>query len=166
MSLTTQFWSRVPSELSFPLFPQGGKDRCAPAQFLPALAGPHERGPMSQSANEALLAFVRDLARRQARIDIELEAQRRSDPGSLQPEAPPMDELPASSRSFQLRGDRLLKLREVMSMTSLGSSTIYRRMKAGKFPKPKRLSEACVTWRESEIQKWMCELPTNGGVSK
>ncbi|MDX0946212.1 AlpA family phage regulatory protein [Sinorhizobium medicae] len=77
-----------------------------------------------------------------------------------------MDELPASSHSSQLRGDRLLKLREVMSMTSLGSSTIYRRMKAGKFPQPKQLSEACVRWRESEIEKWMRELPTTGSVNK
>ncbi|RVH49316.1 helix-turn-helix transcriptional regulator [Sinorhizobium meliloti] len=121
---------------------------------------------MSQSANEALIAFVRALARRQARIDIELEAQRHSDPGILQPEAQPLDQAPASSRPFQVRGDRLLTLREVMSLTSLGSSTIYRRMKTGKFPKPKRLSEACVRWRESEIEKWMCELPTTGGVSK
>ncbi|MDX0955689.1 AlpA family phage regulatory protein [Sinorhizobium medicae] len=121
---------------------------------------------MSQTADERLIAFVRALARRQARIDIELEAQRQPGRGSLPPETRPLDELPASSHSFQVRGERLLKLREVVSMTSLGSSTIYRRMKAGKFPKPKRLSEACVRWRESEIEKWMRELPTTGSVNK
>ncbi|WP_234888844.1 hypothetical protein [Sinorhizobium meliloti] len=42
---------------------------------------------MSKTADEPLIAFVRALARRQARIDIELEAQRHSDPDSLQPEA-------------------------------------------------------------------------------
>lgn len=57
------------------------------------------------------------------------------------------------------RADRFLKLKEVMSRTSLGSSTIYRRMKAGTFPKPKQLSEACVRWRESEIDAWMIGLP-------
>ncbi|ATB06516.1 hypothetical protein VP03_12405 [Sinorhizobium meliloti] len=77
-----------------------------------------------------------------------------------------MDELPASSHSFQLRGDRLLKLREVMSITSLGSSAIYRRMKAGKFPQPKQLSDACVRWQESDIEKWMDELPTTGSIGK
>lgn len=51
-------------------------------------------------------------------------------------------------------------------MTSLGNSTIYRRMKAGKFPKPKRLSEACVRGRESDIEKWIVELPTTGSASK
>ncbi|WP_208179995.1 AlpA family phage regulatory protein [Sinorhizobium medicae] len=108
---------------------------------------------MSQIANEALIAFVQALARRQARIDVALEAQRRSRPGSLQPETRPLGDLPALGGSVDVRGDRLLKLREVMSITSLGSSTIYRRMKAGKFPYPRQLSEACVRWRESDIKK-------------
>nr|WP_275531919.1 AlpA family transcriptional regulator [Ensifer aridi] len=58
--------------------------------------------------------------------------------------------------------DRFLRLKEVMARTSLGSSTIYRRMKDGTFPKPKQLSEACVRWRESEIDRWMDSLPTSG----
>jgi prophage regulatory protein len=60
--------------------------------------------------------------------------------------------------------DRFLKLREVMRITSLGSSTIYRRMDAGTFPKPKILSVGCVRWRESDIEKWMAELPTRGAA--
>ena len=63
-----------------------------------------------------------------------------------------------------MNADRLLKLREVMRMTSLGSSTIYRRMDAGTFPKPKVLSVACVRWRESDIEKWMEDLPTRGAA--
>jgi len=62
------------------------------------------------------------------------------------------------------KADRFLKLKEVMARTSLGSSTIYRRMKAGTFPKPKQLSEACVRWRESDIEKWMDELPSAGAA--
>ncbi|OHV64107.1 hypothetical protein LCM4577_11125 [Mesorhizobium sp. LCM 4577] len=55
--------------------------------------------------------------------------------------------------------DRLLKLKEVMRMTSLGSSTIYRKMAAETFPRPRVLSEACVRWMESEILAWMTALP-------
>ncbi len=62
------------------------------------------------------------------------------------------------------KADRFLKLKEVMERTSLGSSTIYRRMKAGTFPKPKQLSEACVRWRESDIEKWMDDLPSAGAA--
>lgn len=55
--------------------------------------------------------------------------------------------------------ERLLKLRDVRAMTSLGTSTIYRKMAAGTFPRPRQLSEACVRWRESEILKWIDALP-------
>nr|WP_280138595.1 AlpA family phage regulatory protein [Mesorhizobium sp. 1M-11] len=52
-----------------------------------------------------------------------------------------------------------MKLKEVMHMTSLGSSTIYRKMADGTFPRPRVLSEACVRWMESEILAWMTALP-------
>ncbi|WP_311794441.1 helix-turn-helix transcriptional regulator [Ferirhizobium litorale] len=55
--------------------------------------------------------------------------------------------------------DRLLRLREVRAMTSLGTSTIYRRMAAGTFPRPRVLSEACVRWTETSISAWMYSLP-------
>lgn len=58
------------------------------------------------------------------------------------------------------KADRFLKMKEVMAMTSLGSSTIYRLMYAGKFPKSRQLSANCVRWRESEIEQWMNKLPT------
>ncbi|MDX0414545.1 AlpA family phage regulatory protein [Sinorhizobium medicae] len=38
-------------------------------------------------------------------------------------------------------------------------------MKAGKFP-PNQLSEACVSWRKSDIGKWMCESPRAWSVRK
>ena len=60
--------------------------------------------------------------------------------------------------------DRLLKLKDVMALTSLGSSTIYRRMDAGTFPSPKVLSAGCVRWRESDIEQWMTDLPTRGAA--
>ncbi|MGO6737139.1 helix-turn-helix transcriptional regulator [Rhizobium ruizarguesonis] len=55
--------------------------------------------------------------------------------------------------------ERLLKLREVRSMTSLGTSTIYRRMAVGSFPKPLVLSGACVRWQESAVLSWIHALP-------
>jgi len=55
--------------------------------------------------------------------------------------------------------DRLLNLREVRSMTKLSSTTIYRMMAAGQFPKPRKLSPQCVRWMESAIEKWIGELP-------
>lgn len=60
--------------------------------------------------------------------------------------------------------ERLLKLKEVMAMTSLGSSTIYRRLRAGSFPTPLVLSEACVRWRESDLLAWIGSLPAARSV--
>lgn len=55
--------------------------------------------------------------------------------------------------------DRLLRLKDVMRVASLGSSTIYRKMADGTFPRPLQLSSACVRWRESDIRGWMDTLP-------
>ena len=57
--------------------------------------------------------------------------------------------------------ERLLKLKDVMRMTSLGSSTIYRKMAADSFPRPRELSPACVRWMESEVLGWITALPVS-----
>lgn len=62
------------------------------------------------------------------------------------------------------KADRLLRLKDVMIRTSLGSSTIYRHMDAGTFPRPRQLGPACVRWLESDIEKWMAGLPTAGAA--
>lgn len=55
--------------------------------------------------------------------------------------------------------ERLLKLREVRAVTSLGTSTICRKMAAGTFPRPLVLSDACVRWKASSIVSWIESLP-------
>lgn len=55
--------------------------------------------------------------------------------------------------------EQLLQLRAVMQMTSLGSSTIYRKIDKGEFPRPRRLGENCVRWRLSDVQSWIERLP-------
>lgn len=62
-----------------------------------------------------------------------------------------------------VKSDRLLKLRDVKARTSLGHSTIYRKMAAGTFPKPRQLGPGCVRWMESEIDYWIENLPVSGG---
>jgi len=54
-----------------------------------------------------------------------------------------------------------MKLKDVMAMTSLGSSTIYRKMAVDQFPRPRELSPACVRWIESEIVQWIGALPVS-----
>lgn len=60
--------------------------------------------------------------------------------------------------------DGLLRLRDVVAITKMTSSTIYRRMGTGTFPRPLQLSPACVRWRESAIREWLDSLPIAGNA--
>ena len=51
---------------------------------------------------------------------------------------------------------RLIDVKEVSRLTSLGRSTIHRMLDRGKFPKPITLSDAKRTvWLESEVTSWI-----------
>ena len=52
---------------------------------------------------------------------------------------------------------RLIKLKEVMHITSLARSTIYKFMGEGSFPKSVSLGDRAVAWVEEEVQDWMME---------
>jgi prophage regulatory protein len=56
---------------------------------------------------------------------------------------------------------QLLKLRDVMKITTLGSTTIYRKMDEGSFPRPLKISPQCVRWREGDVAAWINSLPSN-----
>ena len=59
--------------------------------------------------------------------------------------------------------DRLLRREEVERRCGLATTTIYRKMSEGTFPKPKRVSTRAVRWVESEIEKWISERPLADG---
>ncbi|HCG9113757.1 helix-turn-helix transcriptional regulator [Vibrio parahaemolyticus] len=50
---------------------------------------------------------------------------------------------------------RFLRLQDVMSLTGLGRSTIYKFMDEDIFPKTIQLGGRAVGWLESEIEEWM-----------
>ena len=47
--------------------------------------------------------------------------------------------------------DRLLRRRQVESITGLSRSSIYRLMQNGEFPRPVRVGPAAVRWKTSDI---------------
>ena len=51
--------------------------------------------------------------------------------------------------------DRILRLKSVIERTGLSRSTLYRKVQARTFPKPLKISERCVGWRESELEAWL-----------
>ena len=59
-----------------------------------------------------------------------------------------------------MRQERLLRLKEVMTKTGLGSSTIYRRMADGSFPAAVKIGGVTTRWRETVIDAWIDGLPS------
>lgn len=50
---------------------------------------------------------------------------------------------------------RLIRLKEVMQVTGLGRSTVYKYIAEEAFPKPVSLGGRCVGWVEDEVQDWV-----------
>ena len=58
--------------------------------------------------------------------------------------------------------DRILRTPEVVKITGLSKTTIWRRVKSGDFPAPVRLGSLAtrsVGWRESHIKQWLDSRP-------
>ncbi|HPQ96920.1 MAG: AlpA family phage regulatory protein [Thiothrix sp.] len=51
--------------------------------------------------------------------------------------------------------DKFLKLREVIEISGISSSEIYRKMHTGTFPSQYKINEKCARWKMSEIQNWI-----------
>jgi prophage regulatory protein len=50
---------------------------------------------------------------------------------------------------------RILRLRAVLDRTGLSRSTLYRKVERGTFPMQVRISERCIGWRESDVERWL-----------
>jgi len=51
--------------------------------------------------------------------------------------------------------DGLLRLKQVVNLTGISRSEIYRRMAKGKFPRQYRISTGIAVWRQSDIASWI-----------
>lgn len=50
---------------------------------------------------------------------------------------------------------RLIKLKDVMALTSLARATVYKYIQEGRFPKQVTLGANCVAWVEEEVLEWV-----------
>ncbi len=55
--------------------------------------------------------------------------------------------------------ERLLRRPEVLDITGLSRSALYRDMLNGDFPRGVRVGKRAVRWRASEIRSWAASLP-------
>lgn len=58
-----------------------------------------------------------------------------------------------------LERERLIRLPEVLELTGLSKSTLYRKIKEDQFPAPVSLGPGSVAWRKSEVLDWIANRP-------
>lgn len=57
------------------------------------------------------------------------------------------------------RNEELIKIRTVMQMVALSRTAVYVAMRAGTFPRQRRLGLRSVAWVRSEIEGWIASRP-------
>ena len=62
-----------------------------------------------------------------------------------------------------IQPDRLIRLRDVLGLTGLSRSTLYRKKRVGDFPESVELGARVVGWWESEVRAWMASRPKSRG---
>ncbi len=50
---------------------------------------------------------------------------------------------------------KIIRLKDVMDITGLARSTVYKYVAEGFFPKPVSLGDRCVGWVEAEVHDWI-----------
>jgi prophage regulatory protein len=53
------------------------------------------------------------------------------------------------------RGDRFCRLPDVLNQISLCRAQVYAMVKADEFPRPYRLSQRAVAWKQSDLSEWL-----------
>jgi prophage regulatory protein len=62
--------------------------------------------------------------------------------------------------------ERILRLKNVLERTGLSRSTVHRKVHARTFPKPLKISERCIGWRESEVESWLRSPVVHAGANR
>ncbi|EKF9287635.1 AlpA family transcriptional regulator [Vibrio cholerae] len=60
---------------------------------------------------------------------------------------------------------RLIRFREVLTMTGLSRSSLYRFIEENQFPSQVQLGGRAVAWVEGEVQEWIAQRITNRRVN-
>ena len=55
---------------------------------------------------------------------------------------------------------KYLRIDEVLDLTGVSRATIWRWMRAGKFPARRRLGPNVVAWVSEEVAEWLANRPT------
>lgn len=66
----------------------------------------------------------------------------------------------ANMQHTVITDDPIMVMTEITAASRLSRWTIIRKIKAGTFPAPLRLSEGRIGWKKSEVEKWKNGLTT------
>ena len=55
------------------------------------------------------------------------------------------------------QANKFIRISEVMEMTGLARSTIYKYARAGSFPATVKISRRAAAWVEHEVNEWMAQ---------
>jgi len=58
---------------------------------------------------------------------------------------------------------KLLKMREVLALVGMSRASVYRKLDEGTFPRPVKLGQRAIAWREDTISDWIEGLQTSEG---
>ena len=58
--------------------------------------------------------------------------------------------------------NNIIRINDVIKLTSMSNSTICELIKSNDFPRPKRIGKRAVGWLENDIQDWIDKRPTAG----
>ena len=62
------------------------------------------------------------------------------------------------AKSTRVVGDQLLRISDVVSLTTLSKSSIKLWVATGRFPRPINISKTLNVWRMGEIRRWISEM--------
>ena len=60
---------------------------------------------------------------------------------------------------------KIYRLREVLGVTGLSRTVLYRLIKLGRFPASLRLSERAVGWDSDAVERWVESRPSTRGAA-
>lgn len=77
------------------------------------------------------------------------------EPVSLPMRSPSLVIAARAAQEFSTGSNDMLRLAQVVGLTSLSRATIYRLIGSGQFPKPIRLSLGRVAWLKRDVVGWL-----------
>lgn len=61
--------------------------------------------------------------------------------------------------------DQFLTKKQVIAATTRSATSLWRDVKAGRFPAPFQIGPMRIAWRKSDVEKWMNQQIVVGGKS-